>query len=103
MPDSGLRQKSFCLRAIKSRLHAANVIQRARNPHPARQHSDIGNERGIAHKLIALGPRVASEHSQFSLIWGETENRIERRSLACAIGTNESEDASLFDTQIDTI
>src|SRR5208282_1005795 len=39
------------------------------------------------------------EHPQFSLIWGESENRVERGGLACAVGTDDSEDAALFDTQ----
>ena len=101
--DRGLGEKTFRLRAIESRMHAGDVVERLRNPHPARQHGDIGNEADIAHELIALGPGVASEHSQFSLIGGESENRIERGSLACAVGTDEAEDAALFDTQIDAV
>ncbi len=101
--DGGLRKKTFRLRAIESRMHAGDVIERLRNPHPARQHGDIGNEADIAHELIALGPGIASEHPQFSLIWGEAENRVERGGLACAVGTDESEDAALFDSQIDAV
>ena len=66
--DLGLRQKTFRLRAIESRMHAGDIIEQLRNPDPARQHGDIGNERDIAHELIARAPRVASEHFQFSLI-----------------------------------
>ena len=84
-------------------MHAGDVIERLRNPHPPRQHGDVCDEADIAHELIALGPGVASEHLQFALIWGEAENRIERGSLACAIGTDEPEDAALFDTQIDAV
>ena len=40
----GLRQKTFRLRAIESRMHAGDVIEQLRNPDPARQHRDIGNE-----------------------------------------------------------
>ena len=74
----GLRQKTFRFRAIESRMHAGDVVEHLRNPHPARQHGDIGNEADIAHELVALGPGIASEHLQFSLIRGETENRVER-------------------------
>ncbi len=102
-PDGGLGKKTFRLRAIESRMHAGDVVESLRNPHPARQHGDIGNEADIAHELIALGPRVASEHLQLSLIRGEAENRIERGGLACAVGTDESEDAALFNTQIDAV
>ncbi len=84
-------------------MHAGDVVERLRNSHPARQHSDIGNERDIAHELIALGPGVASKHVQFSLIWGKAENRVEGGGLACTIGTDQSEDAALFNTQIDTV
>ena len=84
-------------------MHAGDIIERLRNPQPARQHGDIGDETHVAHELIALGPRVASEHPQFSLIGGEAENRVECGALAGAVGTDESEDAALFDAQIDAI
>src|SRR6266436_2975107 len=101
--DVGLRQKTFRLRAIESRMHAGNVIERLRNPHPAGQHGDIGNEAGVAHELIAFGPGIASEYSQFSLIRGEAENRVERGGFACAVRTHESKDAALCDAQIDAV
>src|SRR5260370_1155713 len=63
----------------------------------------IGDEADIAHEPIALGPGVASENLQFSLIWGEAENRVERSGLSCAVGTDESKNAALFDTQIDAV
>ncbi len=66
--DVGLRQKTFRLGAIESRMHAGDVVEHLRNPHPARQHRDIGNETDIAHELVALGPGIAPEHLQFSLI-----------------------------------
>ncbi len=101
--DGGLRQKTFRLRAIESRMHAGDVVERLRNPHPARQHRDIGDEGDVAHELLALGPGVAPEHPQFSLIGGEAEDRVERGGLAGAVGTDESEDAALFDAQIDAV
>src|SRR6266852_7499888 len=84
-------------------MHAGDVFERLRNPRPARQHGDIGNEADIAHELIARGPGVASEHVQLPLIWGEAENRVERGGLAGAVGTDEPEDAALFNTQIDAV
>jgi hypothetical protein len=66
--DRGLREKSFRLRAIESRMDASDVVEQLRNPDPTRQHSDIGNERDIAHELYARVPWIASEHRQFSLI-----------------------------------
>src|SRR5882724_5016184 len=83
--DGGLRQKTFRLGAIESRMHAGDIIERLRDSYPARQHSNIGNEAGIAHELVALAPWVASEHPQFSLIWSEPENRVECGGLACAV------------------
>src|SRR6266850_2395315 len=102
-PDGGLGKKAFRLRAVESRMHAREVVESLPNPHPARKHGDIGNEAGIAHELIALGPGVMSKHLQFSLIGGESENRVERGSFACAVGTDESENPALFHPEIDAI
>src|ERR1700687_1440967 len=88
------------LRAIESRMHAGYVVERLRNPHPARQHGDIGNEADIPHELIALAPGVPPQHVQLSLIWGESENRVERGGLARAVGADEPKDAALFNTEI---
>ncbi len=101
--DRGLRQEAFRFRAIEARMHARHVVERLRNPHPARQHSDIGNEADVAHELLALRPGISSEHPQLSLIRSQTENRVERGGLARAVGTDESEDATLFNTQIDAV
>ncbi len=101
--DFRLREKTFRLRAIESRMHPGDIVEHLRNPHPARQHGDIGNEADIAHELIALGPGISPEHLQFSLIRGEAENRVERGRLAGAVGADESEDAALFDPQIDAV
>src|SRR6266436_9602184 len=101
--DGCLREKTFGLRAIKPRMHAADVVECLRNPHPTRQYRHIGDEADIAHELITLGPGIAPEHLQLSLIWGEAENRVERGGLACAVGTDDSEDAAVFNTQIDAV
>src|SRR5689334_11446209 len=84
-------------------MHARNVGERLRNSHPARQRGDIGNEADIGHELIALDPRVASHHSQLSLVWREAQNRIERGRFAGAVGTDEPENAAFFHAQIDAI
>src|SRR5882672_7023511 len=89
--DVCLRKKTFRLRAIESRMHAREVVESLPNSHPAWKHGDIGNEAGIAHELIALGPGVASE------------NRVKRGGFACAVGTDESENPALFHPQIDAI
>src|SRR6267378_6688024 len=102
-PDGGLRKKAFRLRAVESRMHAREVVESLPNPHPARQHGDIGNETGIAHELFALRPGVASEHLQFSLIRGEAENRVERCGLACTVGPDKADDAILFDAQFHVV
>ncbi len=67
------------------------------------KHGNIRDERDISHKLIAFGPRVASEHLQFSLILREAQDRVEGGGLACAVGADESENAALFDVQVDAI
>src|ERR1700735_2038056 len=81
-------------------MHSGNVVERLRNPYPARQHGDIGDEADIAREPIALRPGVASKHFQFSLIRREAENRVECGALACAVGADKSEDAALFDASV---
>src|SRR5580704_10861106 len=84
-------------------MYPGDVIERLRNPYPPRQDSHIGNEADIAHQLIALEPRVAAQHLQLSLIRGEAENCVECGGFAGTVGTDESEDAPLFNSQIDAI
>src|SRR5450631_2207372 len=98
--DACLRKKTFRLRAIESRMHAGDVFESLRNPDPPWQHRDIGDEADIAHELIALGPGIASEDLQFSLIWGEAEDRVERdgcaEGLAQAAGFDYGHDFGSF-------
>src|SRR5712692_11578921 len=84
-------------------MHAGHVVERLRNPHPARQDRNIGNEAHIAHELITLAPGVAPQHPQFSLIGCEAENRVECGGFACSVRTDQSEDATLFYAQIHAI
>src|SRR5579863_1436789 len=84
-------------------MHARHVVESLRNSHPARQHGDIGNEAHIAHKLIALGPGVAPQYSQLSLIRSKSENRVECGGLTGAVGADQTEDAALLDPQIDAV
>src|SRR4029077_5388306 len=62
-----------------------------------------GDERHVAHELIALGPGIAAEHFQLSLECGQTENCIERSCLAGAVRPDDSENPALFDPKIDMI
>src|SRR5206468_6192571 len=101
--NRGLCQKSFGLRAIEARMHAGNIVECLRDSYPARQHGDIGDEADIPHELTALSPGIASEHPQFPIVRSEAQDCIERSGLACAVGTDESENAALFDAQINTV
>src|SRR4051794_11366539 len=84
-------------------MHAGNVVECLRDANPAREHGDIGDEADIAHELVAFGPGIASKYAQFSLIWSEAENRVERSGFTCAVGTDEPENAAFFDVQINAI
>jgi hypothetical protein len=101
--DVRFRKKTFRFRAVESRMHAGDVIERLRNSDPSRQHSDVGYEADIAHQLIALGPRVAAQHPQLSMIRSEADYGVERGGLACAVGADDSQDAALFNTQINAV
>src|SRR6516165_5548661 len=101
--DRGLPKKTLRLRAVESRMHSGEVVECLRNPDPACQHGDVSDEANIAHQLIALDPRVASDYLQFSLIRREADNRVQRGGLAGAVRTDQPEDAALFDAQIDPI
>ena len=70
-------------------MHAGDVVEQLRNPHPARQHRDVGDETDIAHELLARAPGIAAEHLQFALVGSETENRIERGRFAGAVRTDQ--------------
>src|SRR6266496_1349424 len=84
-------------------MYAGDVGKRLRNLYPARQHGDVSNEADIAHELIALAPGITAEHLQFSLIWSEAEDRVQRCGLACAVRADHPENTSLFHTQINPV
>src|SRR5205814_7785627 len=63
----------------------------------------IGDKADIPHELIAISPRIAAQHLQFSLVGSKAEDRVERGGLTGAIGANESQDATFFNTQINTV
>src|SRR5271165_3638622 len=84
-------------------MHAGDVVERLRNPHPARQDGHICDEADVAHELITLDPWIASKYSQLSLIGRQAENGVERGGLPCSVGTDESEDAALFYAQIHVV
>jgi hypothetical protein len=96
-PDSSLRQKGFGFRAIEPRMNACDVIERLGNLYPARQYGDVGDEADVAHELIALGPGVAPEHAQLPLMGRQADDRVQRRGLAGAVGSNKAEDAAVLD------
>ena len=101
--DRGLREEAFRLRAIESRMHARDVVERLRDAHPARQHGDIGDEADVAHQLVALRPWVAPEYLELALVRRETEYRVQRRALAGAVGPDQTEDAAFLDAQVDAV
>src|SRR5439155_25584185 len=84
-------------------MHTRDVVEQVRNANPTRQHGNISNKRDIPHQLIALVPGIASEHLEFSLVWREAENRIERGCFACAVGADQSKNAPFFNAQIDAV
>src|ERR1700720_1271298 len=84
-------------------MHANDIVQKLGNPRPAWQHGNIRNEAHIPHELIALAPGVASKYPQLSFICREAENRVERRSLAGTVGTDDSQDAPFFQPQVHTV
>src|SRR5215467_7204651 len=84
-------------------MHAGNVLEGLRNFDPARKHRDVGHEADVAHETVALAPRITAKHSQLSLIRGKPENRVERGGLPRAVGTDQPENATFFDSQINAI
>src|SRR5579864_2567764 len=101
--DRRLRKKAFGLRAIESRMYARHIVERLGDPHPARQYRDVGDEADIAHQLVALAPGITPEHLELALVGREPKYCIERGRLARAVGSDEAQNASLFDIQVDAV
>src|SRR5581483_11604026 len=102
-PDAGLCKKPFGFCAVESRMHAGDEIECLRNLYPAWKNGNISNEAHIAHEQIAFFPGIASEDPQFPFVGNQPEDGVERRRLACTVGPNEAEDATLFDQQINAV
>src|SRR5262249_27043561 len=101
--DVRLRQKSFRLRALESRMDAFHVVERLRHADPARKDGDVGDEGDVARELVALAPGLVTEDRQIAVVLREAEDRVERGALAGAVGTDQSEDAPFIDAKIDAV
>ena len=77
-------------------MNSGHIIEHLRDPHPAREHGDIGNETDIAHQLVALDPGIASEHPELSLIRRQTQNGVERGAFAGAVRPDQPENAAFI-------
>ena len=60
-------------------MHAFDIVQRLRHPHPARQHGHVGDETHVLHEAVALGPGIAPEHLELALVADED---VRRRHIA---------------------
>src|ERR1700690_992670 len=101
--DRSLREESLGLRPVESRMYSGDEVESLRNPHPARQDGDVGDEADIAHQQITLRPGIEPEDLQFSFVGSEAENCVESGRLTGAVGANQSEDASLVDLHVDAV
>ena len=101
--DRRLCQKPLRLRAIEPRMHAFDVIERLPHAQPSRQHRNVADERDVQHQLVALGPGIAAQHLQRPFERDETEDRVQHRALAGAVGSDQSDDAAAFDRHVDVI
>src|SRR5262249_22219349 len=98
-----LRQESFGLGTIKSRMHACQIFQSFRNSQPTRQYRHIGDETNIAHELITLCPGIPSEHSQLPLVGDQAEDRIQCGGLAGTVRADEAENTAFLNPQIHSV
>src|SRR3954468_20269372 len=101
--NGGFGEKTFSLCPIKPWMHAGNVVERLRDANPAWEHGNIGDEADVTHQLVAFGPRVASQYTQFSLVGREAKNCVESSGFARAIRANDAENAAVFYLQIDAV
>jgi hypothetical protein len=74
-------------------VNRCNEIERLCHPHPSRQHGHVGDEADIADQSVPLLPRIPSEDAEFSLVGCEADDRVQRRGLAGAVGTEQADDA----------
>src|SRR5579862_9619931 len=84
-------------------MDTGQKLERLRNSHPARQDGNVGDEADVAHQLIAFLPRVPPENSEFAFIGSEAEDRVERRGFAGAVRTDEAQNSTLFNPQVNAI
>src|SRR3954453_14418044 len=84
-------------------MDAFDILESLRDPHTARHYGNVGNEGNVAHELIALTPRIASEDLQLALIRSQAEHRVERGALARAIRADDAEDAALVNVEVHAV
>ncbi len=95
--DLGPGQQRFGARAVEFGMHALDIVDGVAHPHPARQHRHVGDEADIAHQRVARGPGIEPEDAELALIRNETEDGVEQRALAGAVGADEAQDLAFVD------
>ena len=99
--DAGLRQQRLGLGAVEAGMDAGHIVDGLADPHPARQHRDIGDEADVAHERIALAPRVAAEHRELALVRDQPEDRVQGGGLARAVRSDQAKDTPGLDGKVD--
>jgi hypothetical protein len=84
-------------------MNSSHIIDCLRNPHPAGQDGDIGDEANVSHQKVALSPGITAEHFEIALIWNQAEDCIQCRGLAGTVRSDEAEYAAFFDAQINAV
>src|SRR6266700_8370126 len=99
--DLGARKEGQAFFARETRMHATDEIHSLADAQPAWQHGDVGDEANLLHQLEAMRARIQTKHGKTAVEFGQSKNRLKRRSLSSAIGTDQTDDPTGLNIEID--
>src|SRR6185437_11343125 len=101
--DGGACEELLGAGTVEARMHACDVVERLRDPDPAGQDGDVGDEADVAHEGVAVVPGIAAEDAELAFEGREAEYGVESGAFAGAVGADEADDATFVDAEVDAV
>ena len=83
-------------------MYAGDEVDRLIDLEPGRHHGDVRDEARLVHECRAIAKGLATQHRQLALVGREAEYGAQRRGLAGAVRSDETDDPPGLDRRSST-